>query len=188
MFRNLLAAGATLLAATSAQATTYFGSATAGTTSATYSITTDGTLGVLSTGNITGVSGTVTSATQSNSFSNGNFVNIIGGALSASATQITFDNSLQGGFAFGDFGAVFPVICFAGEASGVSCNGEAHPDVLIGANFPNDFTTTTSSGTIVVASIGGVPEPAAWAMMLGGFGIAGAAVRRRRNVVRVTYA
>jgi hypothetical protein len=26
----------------------------------------------------------------------------------------------------------------------------------------------------------GVPEPAVWAMMLGGFGLAGAAIRRRR--------
>ena len=29
---------------------------------------------------------------------------------------------------------------------------------------------------------GGVPEPAAWAMMIGGFGLAGAAARRRRTV------
>jgi hypothetical protein len=34
---------------------------------------------------------------------------------------------------------------------------------------------------------GGVPEPATWAMMIGGFGLAGAAMRRRKSV-RVTYA
>lgn len=34
----------------------------------------------------------------------------------------------------------------------------------------------------------GVPEPATWAMMLGGFGLIGAAVRRRHRSVRVTYA
>ena len=33
----------------------------------------------------------------------------------------------------------------------------------------------------------GVPEPATWAMMIGGFGMAGAAMRRRRKV-SVTYA
>ena len=33
-----------------------------------------------------------------------------------------------------------------------------------------------------------VPEPAAWAMMIGGFGMVGAAVRRRKAPVRVTYA
>lgn len=34
----------------------------------------------------------------------------------------------------------------------------------------------------------GVPEPANWALMIGGFGMAGAAMRRRRSVARVTYA
>ncbi len=34
-----------------------------------------------------------------------------------------------------------------------------------------------SNGTLSVA---GVPEPAAWALMIGGFGLAGAALRRRR--------
>jgi hypothetical protein len=31
---------------------------------------------------------------------------------------------------------------------------------------------------------GGVPEPASWAMMLGGFGLVGGAMRRRRTAVR----
>lgn len=34
----------------------------------------------------------------------------------------------------------------------------------------------------------GVPEPAAWAMMLGGFGLVGAAMRRRKHNMAVTYA
>ncbi len=34
----------------------------------------------------------------------------------------------------------------------------------------------------------GVPEPAAWAMMLGGFGLVGSAMRRRRVRTTVTYA
>lgn len=38
----------------------------------------------------------------------------------------------------------------------------------------------------VLAAPGGVPEPAAWAMMLAGFGLVGSAVRRRN--VRVTFA
>lgn len=35
---------------------------------------------------------------------------------------------------------------------------------------------------------GAVPEPAQWALMLSGFGFAGAAMRHRRKQVRVTYA
>lgn len=38
-----------------------------------------------------------------------------------------------------------------------------------------------------VRAVGGVPEPAQWAMLLTGFGLAGAAMRRRQKV-RVTYA
>ena len=34
----------------------------------------------------------------------------------------------------------------------------------------------------------GVPEPAAWALMLGGFGLVGASMRRRRVRATVTYA
>lgn len=51
----------------------------------------------------------------------------------------------------------------------------------------NDYfnDSTLFSGTIS----GAVPEPASWALMLGGFGFAGVAMRRRnRSAVRVTYA
>jgi hypothetical protein len=34
----------------------------------------------------------------------------------------------------------------------------------------------------------GVPEPASWAMLIGGFGLVGFAARRRNQAVRVTYA
>jgi hypothetical protein len=34
----------------------------------------------------------------------------------------------------------------------------------------------------------GVPEPASWALMFGGFGLVGAAMRRRQRTVSVTYA
>ena len=40
------------------------------------------------------------------------------------------------------------------------------------------FTNVTSN----------VPEPAAWAMMLGGFGLVGSAMRRRRMTTNVTFA
>lgn len=42
----------------------------------------------------------------------------------------------------------------------------------------------TGIDNIYAAQKGGVPEPAAWAMMLTGFGLAGAAVRRRNAMFR----
>ena len=43
------------------------------------------------------------------------------------------------------------------------------------------------AGTLAFA-VSAIPEPATWAMMIGGFGIVGGAMRRRKAQVRVTYA
>jgi hypothetical protein len=47
-------------------------------------------------------------------------------------------------------------------------------------NLPAFFLTASNN-------VGAVPEPASWALMLGGFGLTGMAMRRRAKV-RVTYA
>jgi hypothetical protein len=56
---------------------------------------------------------------------------------------------------------------------------------LIGNNGNYSFDTTGLS-----LSVAAVPEPATWAMMIGGFGMVGGAMRsaRRRQKVSVTYA
>jgi hypothetical protein len=67
---------------------------------------------------------------------------------------------------------------------------------LISLNFSGidalrvDQTSPLAANTIIdnlSVSFGGVPEPASWTLMLSGFGLAGAALRRRQSV-RVTYA
>ena len=47
-------------------------------------------------------------------------------------------------------------------------------------------TAVYSLGQVTVPAAA-VPEPASWALMLGGFGLLGATVRRRSRVARVTY-
>ncbi len=49
------------------------------------------------------------------------------------------------------------------------------------ANLGAILYLDTTSGTYAVA--GGVPEPASWALLIGGFGLIGAAMRRRRIAV-----
>ena len=44
------------------------------------------------------------------------------------------------------------------------------------------FRSVGESGTFA-AKLGGVPEPASWALMIAGFGLAGAALRRQRRVL-----
>ncbi len=47
--------------------------------------------------------------------------------------------------------------------------------------FYGDFTTGGApTGYLEFGKSGAIPEPATWAMMIGGFGLAGAALRRRR--------
>jgi hypothetical protein len=60
----------------------------------------------------------------------------------------------------------------------------AGQSVFFGVNNNGEYTfdSTGLTGTITA-----VPEPATWAMMIGGFGLVGAAMRRRQRT-KVTYA
>ncbi|MFN9846857.1 MAG: PEPxxWA-CTERM sorting domain-containing protein, partial [Alphaproteobacteria bacterium] len=69
-----------------------------------------------------------------------------------------------------------PSITFLGTARN-SGSGFTFPNVVgttMNGRFGPNFQYTVQSGA--------VPEPAAWALMIGGFGLAGAALRRRRAV------
>ena len=54
--------------------------------------------------------------------------------------------------------------------------------------FQQDVRSYFLDAVSVVEEVAAVPEPATWAMMIAGFGIAGVSLRRRRQKVTVTYA
>ena len=62
------------------------------------------------------------------------------------------------------------------------------PTITIDQTFYDNLGLTADNFALVVepglpgADSGGVPEPAAWALMLGGFGAVGALLRRRRTL------
>ena len=71
----------------------------------------------------------------------------------------------------------------AGSVSNPYSRGAAYAN----AGFSNlpvyDFTFRTYADDSFVPPVQGVPEPAAWALMIAGFGLSGAALRRRRATV-----
>lgn len=71
----------------------------------------------------------------------------------------------------------------------VYIKGQTHTDNMVdGTWVTTDQTSLTYEGKARLVSFtpspptSGAPEPAAWAMMIGGFGLAGASLRRRRAV------
>lgn len=74
-----------------------------------------------------------------------------------------------------DYRAPFSVT----PAAGIAFSGGFAIDGGAVGSFSNFVTTG------VTTTVGGVPEPASWALLLTGFGVVGAAARRRRVVVTV---
>lgn len=89
-----------------------------------------------------------------------------------------YQGSQQLGFGYlnGNFPAVFGDLNFDANV-----NNTYRFDLTAGGNT---LTTFAQLGSGVAA----VPEPATWAMMIVGFGVAGAAMRRRRKQVLVQFA
>lgn len=133
--------------------------------------------------------------------------------LGATGGEITRSaNANYGGATFNAYGGVTPAAQFAHLELWFGSYGASHPvtgtdfrDPLNVINPPTTlgqfyagyynggFNVTTNlnlqaTSLAVSALSSGTPEPASWAMMLGGFGIAGASMRRSRTAMRVTQA
>jgi hypothetical protein len=72
-------------------------------------------------------------------------------------------------------------------------NIEFHPEAITTSNFVSGHYSWgyghhngTQSADGAIQSISGIPEPASWAMMVGGLGLIGASLRRRKPSLRPT--
>ncbi|HYZ48054.1 MAG TPA: PEPxxWA-CTERM sorting domain-containing protein [Sphingomonas sp.] len=89
-------------------------------------------------------------------------------------------------------GGPFPPFDFNGLGAR-STFGGLNDDAFFGFSTKNNpdgipggtGTKIYSLGSVTVPAPAGVPEPATWAMMLGGFGVAGAFARRRKTAKAV---
>ena len=156
----------------------------------TGTVTTDGTIGQLGAGNFLSWNLSVAGNGASDTLTSGNSGIFIGGtATSATAHDIFFD--------FSDLNPSYLLVqkVFSSGANYVCAASTVYPSTpcLQGATVaPQAYTDPSAQfqqfeGRVSIASVAGaVPEPATWAMMIGGFGLAGASLRRRG--VKVSYA
>ena len=175
-----------LLSTTAAHAVTYAGSLTAGDFTATYTLTTDGTIGVLSTANIISAEGAISDGISSVPF-DGSIAEVFGNALTASASQIWFDTSKSGAVLIGTNQSPFPSFCLSGLGA-TRCRAESQPSLFVGQGiYFGQFAQQPISGMVLIgtAESGAVPEPASWAMLIAGCGLTGALLRRRREAASV---
>lgn len=176
------AIAATLFGSVAANAVSYTVNLTVGPGSVTGNIDTDGTLGVLATGNITdwnlllndGASTLLLDGTTNSQ------VLVAGDQFTATATGIFFNFSSNGPFAAVDFqnptiGSSINYFCLNDAGGGCSSNPSAIGLRLSGASIGDP-----RQGVTLIGSVAGVPEPGSWTLMIAGFAATGLGVRRRR--------
>ena len=194
MYRaKLLAATAALTvlaSASSASAATYLISRTIGTGSVNGTITTNA-IGVLSNANITAFNLTLNDGTGSIVINQSNAaVAISGTAFTATATGLFFDFGASGNqyalFQNPSIGSGKNDFCL--QTAGCFDFSGAGENVDVSSTFPGQVNRLRGNVQIGAVQSGAVPEPATWAMMIGGFGAIGGAMRYRRRKVAVSFA
>ncbi|QMW24536.1 PEP-CTERM sorting domain-containing protein [Sandaracinobacteroides saxicola] len=105
--------------------------------------------------------------------------------LDRGARDIAFSTSLDGiSFAAAGTGVMTRATGAPAPAQLFALDGTArYVRVDLNNNYGDRFTWT---GLAEARYAGAVPEPATWAMMIAGFGLVGAATRRRRTMVAVS--
>lgn len=182
MTKLLLTAAAGALACGAANATvyTFVPNLTSGAT-IVGTITTDGVTGDIGFSDITGLDVTVSDGNGSAHLGFSDVINTgplngIPTLLHATATGLFFDFS-GSPHAFVAY-SLGSAVCMA--AGPTPCGSiENNQLVLVNGVFHD---SPVFSGLVEVAHVtGAVPEPASWAMMVGGFGLVGGAMRSRRK-------
>lgn len=170
------------LAGTSATAATiiYNVNQSIGLGSVVGTIQTNGTIGTLAQSDVTAFDLTVNGLGASVVLTQADSVIVnTGSNFSATAGNLFFDYSGPSGFLlfqFGSFGTGMKYFCNSSVADTCFQGASAIPESF---NSPSAQVEGRVGNQILASASGAVPEPASWALMIGGFGLVGAALRRR---------
>lgn len=181
VLRGLLMSITLLLGAFSVQAATvYHVSDDFGTASLSGTITTDGTIGAVSNGNITDWNIVLVSGTTSTSLTKGPLNSELfsdNGNLIASATELSFDHAVNQIFLIRDF-PIQNFWCLEGPNNGCFGNPSSS-NVSVGGRF-NQHINPNRTGLHVYGAVAAVPLPAGVVLFLTGL-LGAAALKRGKN-------
>jgi hypothetical protein len=79
-------------------------------------------------------------------------------------------------------GVIYAQTNILSTSDGTTVNINFNVDGLAALNASRGGNFATGGSVLQAAQQAGVPEPASWALMIGGFGLAGASLRRRRAI------
>jgi hypothetical protein len=87
-------------------------------------------------------------------------------------------------------GSPFVIVPYGSMGGNIKSSARFGNQTFASLGLTQGIYTYNSSADIVTINIGvsAAPEPATWAMMIGGFGLAGGALRNRRRKTPLTYA
>jgi hypothetical protein len=171
---------ATLVVATPAVAITYTGTSTFQGATIDFSISTDNTLGIISAANITNWTiSAVVPETPSFVLTPGNsFLSFAGSSLSTTSTALIMDYGAAAPSCHQFLNASITQFWFFGTSSGCGEPNFSRETVSSDVGFKGALRQPRF-GVVTLGTAPGVPEPAAWAMLIAGFGLVGALQRRR---------
>ena len=137
---------------------------------------------------VTGTSAAYNDATRTVTY--GNVVGTINGYgqvvqnLAPTTLTVTFDPTFATATILGQLLSAGPVTPagFPGPIDFTPANGAVISGIY--TSFGTSGGGGSVTGSITFPGVTGVPEPTTWAMMIGGFGLVGASMRRRKAVVR----